>query len=104
MEKSCSIIGRKNTITGNGEHLKQRIFTEVSRAVNDGYTKFIIEYVSEVNLCFFEIITELKKAHPNIKLETALSSIIRKNKNYDEILKYCDYTEEHTNMFNTNHQ
>jgi uncharacterized phage-like protein YoqJ len=69
MVKTCAIIARQNIPAEEKESLKQRLSAEISRAVDNGYTRFLSGYISTVELCFAEVVTEIKKENPGIELE-----------------------------------
>ena len=101
-EKTCAIVGRQDLSEDEAEQLKQRLFIEISRAIDDGYTRFISGIVSTVELCFAEVVAEKKKENPNIKLEAALPTYREMKKRggkVNEIINACDCMESHRNRF-----
>jgi hypothetical protein len=42
---------------------------KISRAANDGYTRFLCGFISTAELCFAEAVAEIKKENQNIVLE-----------------------------------
>jgi len=68
---------------------RKRLKKEITKAINNGYDYFISGMALGIDMLCAEIILELKKSHPNIRLECAIPCINQTQRwNEESITKY----------------
>lgn len=72
MEKTCCVTGHKDIPVRQMEAVKADLRREIGKAVADGYTGFMTGFINGVEQCFAEIVAEMKKEHPKLRLIAVL--------------------------------
>lgn len=72
MEKTCCVTGHKDLPSEQMETVKAGLRREIEKAVADGYTEFMTGFSDGVEQCFVEIVAEMKKEYPKLRLTAVL--------------------------------
>ena len=94
MEKTCCVTGHRDIPQKELNQIKAALRREIDRAVADGYTCFMSGFADGVDQYFAEIIMELKKDNPVLRLiavlpyQKRLDSLKSKTRTY-EMLEAC---------------
>lgn len=70
---TCCFISLKKPFGNNLEDAKNELRKYVHQAIEDGFTRFITNFVYDLDIYFARLILEIKREVPNIWLEAAIS-------------------------------
>lgn len=93
-EKTCCITGHRDIPQKEIHQVKAALRREIKRAIADGYTRFISGFSEGADQYFAEIIIELQKDNPTLKLiavlpyQKRLEGLKDKSRTY-EMLEAC---------------
>lgn len=94
-EKTCCVTGHRDIPQKEINNVKAALRREIDRAVADGYTCFMSGFADGVEQYFVEIVMELQKTNPALKLiavipyRKRLDSLKNKTRTY-EMLEACE--------------
>lgn len=90
----CCVTGHRTVLDKKINYVKTQLKEEAVLAIKDGYTNFISGFADGVDLYFSEIIIELKKYYPEIKLAAAIpyrDRVKTPNKQFQQLILQCDF-------------
>ena len=95
MVKTCFLRTHKINLKCNIEAARINIYSEVSKAVNDGYTRFVVGVEGDADIIFAKAVQDIKHSYPCITLEIEIPSPehlseINENPIYLQIFEMCD--------------
>lgn len=94
IEKTCCVTGHRDIPQKEINHVRAALRREIDRAVADGYTCFMSGFAEGADQYFVEIVMELQKDNPTLKLiavlpyRKRLDSLKSKARTY-EMLEVC---------------
>ena len=95
MVKTCCITGHRDMSEEQIEKLKPVLKEKDIKALDDGFVKFVSSFTGNVDRVFAEIILELKKDHPEIKMSAVIPyrnklNRMKEQEDIKALLNSCD--------------
>ena len=95
MVKTCCLRTHKINFKRDVEIASINIHNEVSRAINDGYTRFVAGVEGDADMIFAEAVYDMKSTYPEINLEIEIPDPdwlekIDENLLYQQLFILCD--------------
>ena len=72
VKRTCCVTGHRHIPPEAAKYVMQRLREEVSKAIAEGFTRFLSGYAAGVDQLFVQAVMEEMDEHPEIHLEAAL--------------------------------
>lgn len=103
MEKknTCCVTGHRDILAEQMDRIQELLRREILAAIGDGYTHFISGFAAGTDMCFAEIVAELKARYP-ITLEAAIpypGRMKTPDKTFQRLIRCCDTVKIHSDSY-----
>lgn len=91
-EKKCCVTGHREINSEKIPYIREKLREEIIKCIENGYSTFYSGFAKGVDLIFADVVVDLKKEYPHIKLEAAIpyrGRLNTKDKEFHRLLKEC---------------